>query len=50
MGEKMTDEEVNEIFSLIDTNKDGKLDYAEVSLEQKPTYHILQTHTASEKN
>lgn len=27
----MTIEEVNAIFSLADTNKDGKLDYAEVS-------------------
>ncbi|XP_028856679.1 EF-hand calcium-binding domain-containing protein 7 [Denticeps clupeoides] len=26
-GEKMTAEEVNEIFSLADTNKDGRLDY-----------------------
>ncbi|KAM9358284.1 EF-hand calcium-binding domain-containing protein 7 [Symphorus nematophorus] len=28
-GEKMTTEEVNAIFSLLDLNKDGKLDYAE---------------------
>ncbi|XP_062308926.1 EF-hand calcium-binding domain-containing protein 7 isoform X2 [Osmerus eperlanus] len=28
-GEKMNPEEVNAIFSLADTNKDGKLDYAE---------------------
>ena len=28
----MTTEEVNAIFSLADINKDGKLDYAEVSL------------------
>lgn len=27
----MTTEEVNAIFSLADVNKDGKLDYAEVS-------------------
>lgn len=32
----MTDGEVNEIFSLFDINKDGKLDYAEVKLEQRP--------------
>lgn len=29
----MTTEEVNAIFSLADVNKDGKLDYAEVSLD-----------------
>lgn len=28
----MSTEEVNAIFSLLDINKDGKLDYAEVSL------------------
>lgn len=28
----MTTEEMNAIFSLADINKDGKLDYAEVSL------------------
>lgn len=28
-GEKMTNEEMNAIFSLADVNKDGKLDYAE---------------------
>lgn len=28
----MTTEEVNAIFSLVDINKDGKLDYSEVSL------------------
>ncbi|XP_071397135.1 EF-hand calcium-binding domain-containing protein 7 [Centroberyx affinis] len=28
-GDKMTAEEVNAIFSIADTNKDGKLDYAE---------------------
>ena len=31
-GEKMTTEEVNAIFSLLDINKDGKLDYSEVRL------------------
>lgn len=29
----MTTEEVNAIFSLADVNKDGKLDYAEVSFK-----------------
>lgn len=38
-GEKMTDGEVNEIFSLFDINKDGKLDYAEVNPDH--------THTAT---
>lgn len=28
----MSTEEVNAIFSLLDINKDGKLDYAEVNL------------------
>ena len=30
----MSTEEVNAIFSLLDLNKDGKLDYAEVSLDK----------------
>uniref|UniRef100_A0A8C6Q9I6 Phosphoglucomutase 1 n=1 Tax=Nothobranchius furzeri TaxID=105023 RepID=A0A8C6Q9I6_NOTFU len=30
-GEKMTEEEVNAIFSLADINKDGKLDYTQIS-------------------
>uniref|UniRef100_A0A672J610 EF-hand domain-containing protein n=1 Tax=Salarias fasciatus TaxID=181472 RepID=A0A672J610_SALFA len=30
-GEKMTNEEMNAIFSLADVNKDGKLDYAEIN-------------------
>lgn len=34
-GEKMTTEEVNAIFSLLDINKDGKLEYAEVSSSLK---------------
>lgn len=31
-GDKMSTEEVSAIFSLLDVNKHGKLDYAEVSL------------------
>lgn len=30
----MTTEEVNAIFSLADINRDGKLDYAEVSVDE----------------
>lgn len=37
----MTDEEVNEISSLINTKKDGQFDYAEVSLTLKPTTTYL---------
>lgn len=37
----MTTEEVNAIFSLADINKDGKLDYAEVSLDKYEVTSIL---------
>lgn len=38
----MTKEEVNAVFSLADINKDGKLDYAEVSLEKCEVAYSLQ--------
>lgn len=37
----MTTEEVNTIFSLADINKDGKLNYAEVSLDKYEVTFIL---------
>lgn len=37
-GDKMSTEEVSAIFSLLDINKDGKLDYAEVSLWKFQVY------------
>lgn len=37
----MTTEEVNAIFSLADINKDGKLDYAEVSFKHEVTPVLL---------
>lgn len=37
----MTAEEVNAIFLLADINKDGKLDYAEVSLDKYQVTSIL---------
>ena len=42
-GEKMTTEEVNAIFSMADINKDGKLDYAEVSLNYNVDYNAVTT-------
>lgn len=39
----MTTEEVNAIFSMADINKDGKLDYAEVSLNQNVDYNAVTT-------
>lgn len=33
----MTSEEVRAIFSLLDINRDGKLDYSEVSLREQVT-------------
>lgn len=37
----MTTEEVDAIFSLADINKDGKLDYAEVSLDKYEVTSVL---------
>lgn len=39
----MSPEEVDEIFTLADVNKDGKLDYAEVSSMHRNT-QFIQMH------
>uniref|UniRef100_A0A8C1TT60 EF-hand calcium-binding domain-containing protein 7 n=1 Tax=Cyprinus carpio TaxID=7962 RepID=A0A8C1TT60_CYPCA len=44
-GEKMSPKEVDEVFSLADVNKDGKLDYAETNYSMK--YVIEQCQTAA---
>lgn len=43
----MTTEEVNAIFSLLDINKDGKLNYAEVSFYNHQVTSILTDPVAT---